>query len=693
METISRLVLTFLLNSLWQIALISLVAAGVCRLLRNGPARLQHAVWMTALAFAVLLPVTSAIPKTRLETRLQYQRSIAEVSAANPGNAPAATQQIARTPEIRTLTVAQVVAKVLLGCYGALLLFGLLRLAAALFGTLRIQRNARATVVPEAVDRVWQRCQAAFGVTAADLRFSADLAGPVSAGKTIILPDSLRTESSDAVLITAIGHEMAHIARHDFALRVVEELLRLPVRFHPASWFLAKRLEHTREMACDEMVAERLLDAGAYVRSIVTLASAMAAPVCPGLTLGVFDGDILEERIRRLLERPRMNLKRARLLLAGGLGALALSVVIASSVALTARAQSTAEPYIQQGLAAQQRGDYPEAARQFAAAVRLDPAHLGVKLYLAGALLAQALPAEDPNTNPAVAEARRQLLDVLERDPKNRGAISTLMTLAVHSRQFDQARDWALRSIQVDGSDKGAYYTLGFVDWNLCYPDYGAARQAAGMQPGDPGIIPDAALRASMRARHQTQIEEGLQNLQTAIQLDPGYSDAMAYANLLLRIEAGIVDDAARSAELISQADGWVQKALDAKRQQAVRGAGAPPAPAFTEFSVLPPPPPPPPPPPGNPALTGTIGGAQARLLTQTPAVYPALARQARISGAVRLEILIEKDGTVHNIKVVSGHPLLVPRAIEAVRQWRYEPPMVNGESAEVSTVVEVNFQ
>jgi TonB family protein len=301
--------------------------------------------------------------------------------------------------------------------------------------------------------------------------------------------------------------------------------------------------------------------------------------------------------------------------------------------------------------------------------------------------LAQSLPA-DP-TNPGVAAARQQLLDVLARDPKNRGAISTLMTLAVNTRQFDQAREWALRAIQVDSSDKGAYYTVGIVDWNLCYPDYAAARRATGVQDWDP-IIPDAALRASLRAQHLTQIEEGLQNLQTAIQLDPGYSDAMAYLNLLLRIEAGIVEDPAHSTELIAQANDWVQKALNAKRQQAARGT------APLAQALVPPPPPPPPPPAAGPlqkSIRINSTGLQPKLVSQTRPVYPPLARQANISGTVRLQIQIGKDGTVQDVRSESGHPLLIPAAMLAVWHWKYQPTIVNGEAVEISTVVEVSFQ
>jgi protein TonB len=86
-------------------------------------------------------------------------------------------------------------------------------------------------------------------------------------------------------------------------------------------------------------------------------------------------------------------------------------------------------------------------------------------------------------------------------------------------------------------------------------------------------------------------------------------------------------------------------------------------------------------------------GGVQAaRILRRVVPIYPELARRARISGAVHLIGVIGKDGTIQNLRVVSGHPLLVSAAIEAVRQWLYKPTLLSGEPVEVIAPIEVNF-
>jgi len=72
--------------------------------------------------------------------------------------------------------------------------------------------------------------------------------------------------------------------------------------------------------------------------------------------------------------------------------------------------------------------------------------------------------------------------------------------------------------------------------------------------------------------------------------------------------------------------------------------------------------------------------------------IYPPLARTARIQGQVVLQAVISKQGMIENLRLLTGHPMLVPAAIEAVRQWRYRPYVLNNEPVEVETQITVNF-
>lgn len=106
---------------------------------------------------------------------------------------------------------------------------------------------------------------------------------------------------------------------------------------------------------------------------------------------------------------------------------------------------------------------------------------------------------------------------------------------------------------------------------------------------------------------------------------------------------------------------------------------------------------PPPPNPPVHPATRSTPvrvseGVQMAMLIRKVLPQYPILARTARISGVVHLVGTIAKDGTIRNLQLVSGHPLLSQAAMEAVRQWIYKPTLLNGEAVEVIAPIEVNF-
>ena len=85
----------------------------------------------------------------------------------------------------------------------------------------------------------------------------------------------------------------------------------------------------------------------------------------------------------------------------------------------------------------------------------------------------------------------------------------------------------------------------------------------------------------------------------------------------------------------------------------------------------------------------GVSAGLLVRRVNPT---YPPLARQARIQGQVILRAVISKDGSIQNLRLISGHPMLAPAAIEAVKQWKYKPYILNGEPVEVETQITVNF-
>jgi beta-lactamase regulating signal transducer with metallopeptidase domain/cell division septation protein DedD len=676
--------LTFLLNALWQVPLAAAIAMLACRLLGDGPASHKHAVWVAALLAAVLLPVASLRPRAPsppLQVDLAYAVPTASTAL------PAAPAIPVPAPESRVVPFPYRAATLLWGAYLAFLTWCILRFAWIWRRTVRIRRAAAIPVLPPAVDSVWRHCLDVFALRGVELRSSPQISSPVTAGawrKTIILPDALLAETSTDVLSTAIGHEMAHIARHDFPLNLLYELLLLPISFHPAAWILRRSIARTREMACDELVTDKLLDADVYAESMLAIAATMTSLPHPAGMLGVFDGDILEERIRRLLSRRTASLKRARLLFVAGLSGLAACAILASGLALTARAQTETQTELKLGADAYNREDFKSAAAHFGNAVRLDSTTVKPKLFLANTLMREFFAAGAPHDSPLMTDARRQYQDILASDPRNVQALEGMVATDLTLHDLADASQWAAKLLQADGGNKTAYYTAGVLDWAMVFQEFQRARAAAGAKPDD-AFISDPATRLQLRQQFGARIDDGLAMLETALGLDPQYADAMAYMNLLDRLKSGLADTPAESAVWMAKADEWVDKAIAARRAHppsSNRGAshidvdGPPPGPAGAQLVAAPPPPPPPAPPMrktearmavASPPPAGTLGpqkGQGWQVMGAEGMRAADLFRELHDKG---FPAFVYDSATDHQVRVIAG-PYLDPQSLEQAK-------------------------
>lgn len=323
MRISSQLLLTFLLNSIWQVALIAGLAALGSWLSRNSVARYRHWVWVSALCLAFLVPaVTSS--RALFETNVQPEITFARESIApfQMEVAPPSLPETSSTILPSTFRLNQTVGLALLGIYFGFLLYRIFKLIQAWHTTRSIRRHAVELEPDRVVADVIRRCVIEFGTRphAVKVFRSETLPVPVTIGlfhPVIILPEPLLREGNVDLITSAIGHEFIHVARHDYLLNLIYELLFVPIAFHPAAALLRRRVRQTRELCCDELVAERILNAEVYARSLVRLAS--SAPPLRRLsvttTVGIADADILEARIMSLLKKPESNTRWKKLLL------------------------------------------------------------------------------------------------------------------------------------------------------------------------------------------------------------------------------------------------------------------------------------------------------------------------------------------------------------------------------------------
>jgi len=243
-----------------------------------------------------------------------------------------------------------------------------------------LKRSARLIDFPEPILTTVRESQTALGVRRVRVLCSTSIPAPVAVGSLdpmIILPEQLLRETDRGVLTAAIGHELIHIKRRDYLLNLIYELISLPLSFHPAPALVKRRIRETREISCDELVTEKLLDAAVYARSLVHLAGSAVNLSRPGatITVGIGDADILEERVMTILRRPKINTRRRNLLLVAAALVFVVPCVAAAPFALHININSRAAA----GTAQQDAAPNGERARvEFVAPATGDDMETGI---------------------------------------------------------------------------------------------------------------------------------------------------------------------------------------------------------------------------------------------------------------------------------------------------------------------------
>jgi tetratricopeptide (TPR) repeat protein len=256
-----------------------------------------------------------------------------------------------------------------------------------------------------------------------------------------------------------------------------------------------------------------------------------------------------------------------------------LALVMASIASGAACDKLRARDALNKGVQAYKGGQTDAALESFKRAKELDPNLLNARLYLATAYSSQYIPgAPSPENLRNGQQAEAEYQEILQRFPDNLAAIDGLGSITYNMggtpfdpKLFDQSKQYHLQHIKLKPDDPEPYYWIGVIDWSLAYRGNRDMREeynkTAKKTIRDTDPMP-AALSTQFAQKYSGTVDEGIQNLQKAIQLRPDYDDAMAYLNLLYRQKADMESTPeARDADN-KMADDLVDKVKAIKQQK-----------------------------------------------------------------------------------------------------------------------------
>lgn len=239
---------------------------------------------------------------------------------------------------------------------------------------------------------------------------------------------------------------------------------------------------------------------------------------------------------------------------------------------------------LNKGVAEFKNGQYDRAIEFFKQAKELDPALMNARLYLATAYASQYIPGAPSDQNTRLGtQAVNEFKEVLDIDPSNMSAIdgsgSIIFQMAgqpYDPKRFEESKTFHQKHIDLRPNDPEPYYWIGVIDWTLAFrannelrADFNKTNAAnSKKQVRDTEPLP-SSLRGDYTTKYGAMVDEGITDLQKAIQIRPDYDDAMAYLNLLYRRKADMVESAAERDALTKQADDLLDKVKELKQKRA----------------------------------------------------------------------------------------------------------------------------
>ena len=683
MRTISQLLLSGLLNACWQIVLVFACASLCSWLLRSTAARYRHGLWVAALLLSLGLPLWTSAPLSDAVVRIWPDPEIAtqtipEVPVRITEVAPF-TATTADTPDNPFVMVNAKLAWTLLIVYLAIVIFSAARLLAAWSRTRNIIRSAEPIDSIERLELIIQNCKDATGVKSVTVRSSSSIPVPITVGfrhPVIIVPSKLLSDADTELLTSGIGHELIHVRRHDYILNLIYELIYLPLSFHPAAALIRRRISQTRELCCDELVADKLQNARVYARSLVQLA-AWAPPIgrfAKSTTLGIADADNLEARVMSLLGNPKLNVRRKKLLLLAASLLLALPVVTAASFAVQFDIDRTPqEPVVEDKRAkpiVRPVPEYPEDARE----QKIEgTVKMLVTIDSEGSVrdVRVTKPVFPSLDDSAVATVRKWQFEPFYVDGKAVSRrIQTEVNFNLNSWEQDKRkedREREQREMVEKLKREGSEQDSDLVDRRQL--EIEAKKKAQAELARHARITMDQAIQIAT-SKYPGAVMEGslmAERWEGMGVLAKG-SDVLYHFRIL---PTG--DDDLIMHVWVSATDGHIAKTEKEQREEPKE------EPKEESSSVS--------------RRTPIKGGIlNTRAISLPRPEYPEMARAAGAEGTVVVDVVIDETGNVVEATAVSGHPLLRSAAVNASRQARFAPTRLQGRPVRVRGSITYNF-
>jgi TonB family protein len=511
-----------------------------------------------------------------------------------------------------------------------LLAFGTaVRLGLLALGLMKLRRLRRhAEPVPQAPSL--DRAFNLTGVTAEFLR-SDDVAGPVTFGveRPVVLVPAGFFDLEPVEQESIAIHELLHVRRRDWLYTLAEEGVRAILWFHPAIWFLLNRVQLAREQSVDEAVVNCTRRVQEYVGALLKIAATRIEPDLAPAPLFLKKRH-LRERVAAIVTGANMSKSRLTLTMIAVLTVLPL---VAGMLAWQIPLQAA-----------------PQEVRDSS----------GVEIRTGPFKVLHRDAVDYP------VEARKKGLSgdvVVSVSVNNLGEVTDAQVVSGP----EELRKAVLRSVLGWHFANDARSLPSSFEVGVRFTS-GAASHAFPEPAGPP---PQAIGKTLMVERIDTSLlpQALREKVEQAMPVRTGEVIGFDRFGDIERALQGI-DGHLRLRGSINNEKTVLHVSLAGLDTAAFKGTMTP-----------------------SPSRLRIGGDKQAmNLLTKVNPPYPPLAKQSRIQGSVRLEALIAKDGHVANLELVTGHPLLVPPSMDAVRQWIYKPTLLNGEPVEVITQIDVNF-